>query len=239
MQMRIRKHLTFANVVACLALFVALGGASYAATQLPQNSVGTKQLKKSAVTSIKVKNGSLRAADFEPGQIPAGSRGEPGERGPEGVRGPPGQPGQRGPQGEQGVEGVEGEPGPRGPSEAYSTYDGSPTVDEKAATLPVPVGSYVVNASMHVAAEDTTDPASVLCFLAATNMVAGDVGNAIVTISPAMAGHVEYRQATAHTAFTVGPGGGTITFECERFDGDAEPTLSGAQVVATQVETLH
>ncbi len=46
---KIRKRLTFANVVACLALFIALGGASYAATQLPKNSVGTKQIKKKAV----------------------------------------------------------------------------------------------------------------------------------------------------------------------------------------------
>jgi hypothetical protein len=39
---QIRKRLTFANVVSCIAPFVALGGASYAATQLPKNSVGTK-----------------------------------------------------------------------------------------------------------------------------------------------------------------------------------------------------
>lgn len=112
-------------------------------------------------------------------------------------------------------------------------------MDEKTATLPVPVGSYVVNASMLVAAEDTADPANVLCFLATTNIVAGNVGDAMLTISPATAGHVEYRQATAHTAFTVGPGGGTISFNCERFEGDAEPTLSRARIVATQVETLH
>ena len=37
----LRRHLTYANVVASLALFLALGGAAYAATQLPQNSVGT------------------------------------------------------------------------------------------------------------------------------------------------------------------------------------------------------
>ena len=34
-----RRKLTFSNVVACIALFVALGGAGYAATQLPRNSV--------------------------------------------------------------------------------------------------------------------------------------------------------------------------------------------------------
>ncbi|HVO54460.1 MAG TPA: hypothetical protein VMT37_08610 [Solirubrobacterales bacterium] len=56
---QIRKRLTFSNVVACLALFVALGGASYAATQLPKNSIGTKQLKKHAVTRGKIKMSTL------------------------------------------------------------------------------------------------------------------------------------------------------------------------------------
>jgi hypothetical protein len=56
---KVRKRLTFANVVACLALFVALGGASYAATALPKNSVGSKQLKKNAVTTLKIKDGAV------------------------------------------------------------------------------------------------------------------------------------------------------------------------------------
>jgi hypothetical protein len=49
-----RRKLTYANVVATLALFVALGGASYAAFKLPKNSVGTKQLKNGAVTQPKI-----------------------------------------------------------------------------------------------------------------------------------------------------------------------------------------
>jgi hypothetical protein len=46
----LRAHLTYANVVATLALFIALGGASYAITTLPANSVGPAQLAKGAVT---------------------------------------------------------------------------------------------------------------------------------------------------------------------------------------------
>ena len=45
-----------AMVVAIVALIVALGGTGYAAIKLPANSVGTAQLKKDAVTSLKVKN---------------------------------------------------------------------------------------------------------------------------------------------------------------------------------------
>jgi hypothetical protein len=48
-----------AMVVACLALLVALGGTGYAAIKLPANSVGTKQLKRGAVTGVKVKRNAL------------------------------------------------------------------------------------------------------------------------------------------------------------------------------------
>jgi hypothetical protein len=44
------RDLTYANVTVTIALFVALGGTSYAAFSLPAGSVGTKQLKNGAVT---------------------------------------------------------------------------------------------------------------------------------------------------------------------------------------------
>jgi hypothetical protein len=58
------KHLSYANVVATMALFVALGGGAYAAINLPKNSVGAKQIKKNAVSGRKVKNRSLTGADL-------------------------------------------------------------------------------------------------------------------------------------------------------------------------------
>ena len=87
---RLRGRLTYANVMATIAVFIALGGASYAATQLPKNSVGTKQLKKNAVTSAKVKDGSLTMGDFGQGKLPAGPMGKEGPPGPKGQEGPPG-----------------------------------------------------------------------------------------------------------------------------------------------------
>jgi hypothetical protein len=51
---RITRHLSYANVMATLGVFVAFGGASSAAVALPANSVGTKQLKKSAVAASKI-----------------------------------------------------------------------------------------------------------------------------------------------------------------------------------------
>jgi hypothetical protein len=60
----VRRHLTFANVMVVVLAFVVLGGGAYAATKLPKNSVGTKQLKKNAVKGVKVADGSLSAADI-------------------------------------------------------------------------------------------------------------------------------------------------------------------------------
>jgi hypothetical protein len=44
-------------VVALIALFAALGGVGWAATQLPANSVGTAQLQNASVTNHKLLNG--------------------------------------------------------------------------------------------------------------------------------------------------------------------------------------
>jgi hypothetical protein len=92
-----------AIVVACVALLLALGGVSYAATALPRNSVGTAQLKTNAVTSSKVKNHSLLRADFKNGQVPRGARGPVG---PAGATGPKGATGARGPTGAAGSSGT-------------------------------------------------------------------------------------------------------------------------------------
>jgi hypothetical protein len=100
---RIRSSLSYANVMATIALFLALGGGAYAALQLPKNSVGTRQLKKNAVVSSKVKNRSLLGRDFKAGQLP---RGLPGPKGDQGSAGPRGERGPEGPRGEQGPAGT-------------------------------------------------------------------------------------------------------------------------------------
>ena len=47
------------NAIALTALFVALGGTSYAALSLPANSVGTAQIRNGAITTKKIANGSI------------------------------------------------------------------------------------------------------------------------------------------------------------------------------------
>src|ERR1700761_2226975 len=97
---RLRGKLTYANVVATLALFVALaGGTAFAASKmLPRNSVGAKQIKKEAVTPVKLSKASKAALT--------------GQDGPRGATGPQGPKGERGDQGERGEKGERGEVGP-------------------------------------------------------------------------------------------------------------------------------
>src|SRR4051812_18026699 len=84
---RVANHLSYANVIATLALVVALGGTSYAAITLPRNSVGTRQLRPGAVRSQDVKNGTLRTVDFARSTRAAltGPAGPAGPQGPAGA----------------------------------------------------------------------------------------------------------------------------------------------------------
>jgi hypothetical protein len=83
-----RPRLTYANVTSSVALFLALGGTGYAVTQLPRNSVGTRQLKSNAVTSTKIRPGAVQRSDIAPSARGGGSRGPRGPEGPAGPTGP-------------------------------------------------------------------------------------------------------------------------------------------------------
>lgn len=66
------KHLSFASVIACLALFVALGGSAVAVTaMLPQKSVKTKHLAQGVVTTTKLRNGAVTTAKIRNGAVTA------------------------------------------------------------------------------------------------------------------------------------------------------------------------
>jgi len=71
----IRKRITYANVVATLALFLALSGAAVAATQLPRHSVGPKQLKRGAVTTAALRRKAVTAAKLAPKSVISGKLG--------------------------------------------------------------------------------------------------------------------------------------------------------------------
>jgi len=95
-----RTRLTYANVISTLCLFLLLGGGAYAATTLPANSVGARQLRRRAVTPAKLNPAAVKALS--------------GTAGPEGPRGPKGDNGDRGEPGPQGLTGLVG------PTEGFS-----------------------------------------------------------------------------------------------------------------------
>lgn len=75
----LKRHLSVANVLSLIALFVALGGAAYAAAKIPNNAVKTRnianqavtnpKIKREAVTSGKIRNGGVNAVDLGAGQV--------------------------------------------------------------------------------------------------------------------------------------------------------------------------
>ena len=101
-----------ATAVAYAALFVALGGSSYAAV-----AISGKDIRDGTVTTKDVKNSSLLLRDFKRGQIPVGPQGEQGPTGPQG------------PQGPQGETGSTGRPGEPGSALAYAHVNSDGTFD--------------------------------------------------------------------------------------------------------------
>src|SRR3954454_2587008 len=83
---RLVNRLTYANVVATLALFIALGGSSYAAIKFPKNSVGTTQIKTGAVHTGEIRDRTIRLQDISTSARAALH----GQTGPQGAQGPAG-----------------------------------------------------------------------------------------------------------------------------------------------------
>ena len=124
-----RQHLSYANVMATVAVFIALGGSSYAAIKITGKNVKDGSLtgadiknstlrgsdiRAGAIKSEDVANGSLLQRDFAAGQLPAGPqgpKGDTGATGPQGAQGLKGDTGAAGPQGAQGPKGGTGEQG--------------------------------------------------------------------------------------------------------------------------------
>jgi hypothetical protein len=99
MRSRMRGSLNYANVMATIAVFVALGGGAYAALELPARSVGKKHLRNGAVTPKKLSKAARK------------------------IRGPVGPAGAMGPQGPQGQPGTDGAPGATGPAGPLVTME--------------------------------------------------------------------------------------------------------------------
>jgi hypothetical protein len=94
------------NVIAYVALFVALGGTSYAAVRLKPGSVTSAALAKHAVTHTKLATNSVTSAnvaartltstDFKAGVLSSSGKGAKGDKGATGAAGAAGAPGPQG-----------------------------------------------------------------------------------------------------------------------------------------------
>lgn len=74
MLQRLRGKVTYANVVASLALFIALGGSGYAAIKvgagdIKSGAVGTRAIKNNDVRGRDIRNGTIRDGDVRRGTL--------------------------------------------------------------------------------------------------------------------------------------------------------------------------
>ena len=99
---RLRRRLSYSNVMATVAVVLAAGtGGAYAAglitgKDIARNAISAKHIKADAVGGKKVRDGSLAPKDFRSGALP------PGPPGPQGLSGEKGEPGEPGRDGEDG-----------------------------------------------------------------------------------------------------------------------------------------
>ncbi|MCW3047116.1 MAG: Collagen triple helix repeat protein [Solirubrobacterales bacterium] len=243
---KLRNRLTFANVVSMVALFVALGGSSYAAV-----TITGKQIKDSSITTKDIKDGSLLTRDFKPGQLPRGVAGPQGPAGAAGRDGAIGPAGPAGVNGTNGVNGQDGATGPRGPSDAYVSGNVAPQSDSNSASVTVPAGDYVAAASGQVLyfKDDSTFPVSegeATCSLTSAGDAPHNTGTFATVPSHGFSSGTQRGGSTTvsqNSAFHLAPGG-TITYTCSNAsagtqDGAATMQYSNMRVTAIQVGALH
>jgi hypothetical protein len=214
----LRRHLTYANVTATLALFLALGGAAYAATQLPKNSVGTKQLRNGAVTAAKIAKKTRKQLQ--------GSRGPAGPQGPQGKAGKAGPKGAAGAKGAQGPTGKAGEDG-TGPAIETVNKPASPVPFTSALQVvaePLAAGSYATAAQV-VIKGGPGEPSTVTCVLTGG-------GEARATVSSLN------DFATLSLAANRGLGGaGSAAVTCSTEGGPAEFTFASVNAIQVRSQT--
>jgi hypothetical protein len=105
-----RPRLVLAVSAAAVVLVTAGGSAAVAGSL-----IGTSDLRDQAVTSQKIKDGTIHSTDLAPFLAArVGSTGAQGPAGPQGAAGPQGEQGPQGERGERGEQGPQGERGPRG-----------------------------------------------------------------------------------------------------------------------------
>lgn len=209
---RLRGKLTYANVMVTILAFVVLcSGAAVAANQLGKNTVGTKQLKRDAVTSAKVKDRSLTSKDFK------GLVGPPSLIAPAGPAGPP---------------------GPPGTSTAYQASGDSNSLSgslfgTQVVSLAVPPGSYFVVSTVEADSADGSN-GGVNCRL--INGVGGAGSTATTRFQSIRFPDAE--NMTLTSAFKVSAGQ-SLNLQCNREGPSALVRVIGANIVAVEISAVN
>lgn len=191
--MNFLRRLTYANVVASLALFLALGGAAFAATLLPRNSVGTGQLKPEAVTSGKI-------AKKTRNQL----RGATGPQGPQGKTGKTGAKGATGARGATGATGAKGANGTDGTGPAFEVFGTNKAVPGPIVAQNLGAGAYVLSADVSFANETGAAVAAACTVGAGGEMKTTVPANGSATVSASIV--ATFGAASAVTVNCTGTG---------------------------------
>ncbi len=216
---RLRPRLSYANVIATLALFLVLGGgAAFAATQLPKNSVGAKQLRKQAVTPSKLAKSTLKQL--------------------QGATGPAGAVGPAGPKGDSGAAGQDA--GPvysavlEGPGIEFPT--GEESAVEALTLKNLPAGSYSVSftGSFLSTSEEVFQ---LLCGIGTEGVetTQGGEGIALTSLQGGNGDDPEVGSVAAQTVVTFPSAGGELTAGCDVTGAEVEeledPTIFATDLV--------
>jgi len=218
------RRFSSAHAIAIAALFFALGGGAYAAvTELPPNSVGTKQLKNGSVTPAKLSRGAatgpikLTIKQKKELRKLVKAFSKPGPTGPQGPKGGTGTP---------------------GPSDVYigGAAAGSLSTSYGVVTsISVPPGQYLLQAKTTIAGTSASTAGAASCFLG-TGLAPSEVWDAGSVAFPGSAATLTAANLSLAGAAAF-ESERTIALVCKALDG--EPIFDDARVWATKVGAVQ
>ncbi|MEI2703062.1 MAG: hypothetical protein V9E83_11760 [Baekduia sp.] len=232
------------NAIAYTALFVALGGTSYAAVKLPKNSVGATEIKAGAVASSEIKDRSIKTTDLA-AKTRAALKGQQGAAGASGAAGAAGAAGEKGDKGEKGDTGATGATGPAGPVDVVQrALTGEPisTSFNAVGALPLPEGSWLVTASVVVdnnGGKNTYVECSLWTPDGRISLTAASTVLSAVA-DPAISSN-RLSEMTLSATTAAPSGGRSVTLLCQRTDGatGSSPVVTAdVQFLGTRATTI-
>jgi hypothetical protein len=212
----IRQHLTYTKLAATLALFLAAGGAAWAASSSP----------KTIHACFKTRGGSLRVA----------AHCKRGERslnwnqvGPQGLKGAKGASGSKGARGSTGLQGLAG---PAGPSDVYATGLATGTLTNAYASfakLSLPAGSYLLEAKATFNSEEKSSKM--------TCAIAPDPSRAIRWDAGSVSGEAKESNALSLTGAATFAAPQTVELVCTASAGSGK--VENTRLIAVKTTALH